>query len=351
MTPTILRSRSVAALAALLFFASACTKEKTPAAGGHSGSGMGEIPADATVATYTGGKVTGAELNAVVGAKVYELRQQAAEQKALEAAVKAEAKKQGITEEQYFKKEIDSKVPTPAEAEVNAFFENAKAQGQIPANVTLEQAHQQVVQEMTQQPRQDVAKAKFAELRKQYNIQLMLPEPVKPRISVEPKGPARGPADAKVTIVEFSDFQCPFCARAYDTVEQVMQAYPGKVRLVFRNFPLNFHPFAQKAAEASACADDQGKFWPYYETLFKNQQKLAVADLKDHAKSLGLDATKFAKCLDSGDKTKSVQVDQEAGTQATVNGTPAFFINGVMLSGALPLEEFKKVIDKELASK
>ena len=164
-------------------------------------------------------------------------------------------------------------------------------------------------------------------------------------------GMTRGPADAPVTIVEFSDFECPYCGAAHDTVEQVMSAYAGKVRLVYRQFPLSFHPHAAKAAEASLCAADQGKFWEYHDVLFKNQKKLEPTDLKAHATEVGLDAQKFGQCLDSGDKKKAVDTDQQAGLAAGVGGTPAFFINGIFLNGAQPIDEFKKVIDGELASK
>jgi protein-disulfide isomerase len=120
---------------------------------------------------------------------------------------------------------------------------------------------------------------------------------------------------------------------------------------VYRQFPLSFHPHAAKAAEASLCAADQGKFWEYHDVLFKNQKKLDPTDLKAHASEVGLDGQKFGQCLDSGDKKKSVDADQQAGLAAGVGGTPAFFINGIFLNGAQPIDEFKKVIDGELASK
>jgi protein-disulfide isomerase len=151
--------------------------------------------------------------------------------------------------------------------------------------------------------------------------------------------------------VEFSDFECPYCGSAHDTVEQVMNSYAGKVRLVYRQFPLSFHPHAAKAAEASLCAADQGKFWEYHDVLFKNQKKLEPTELKAHASEVGLDGQKFGQCLDSGDKKKAVDADQQAGLAAGVGGTPAFFINGIFLNGAQPIDEFKKVIDAELASK
>jgi protein-disulfide isomerase len=167
---------------------------------------------------------------------------------------------------------------------------------------------------------------------------------------VAAEGPARGPDNAPITIVEFSDFQCPYCSRASATVDEVLNAYPGKIRLVFRHYPLPFHAEAPKASEASMCANEQGKFWEYHDVLFKNQQQLAVADLKNHASAIGLDAAKFAECLDSGKNASVVEKDMEAGKKVGVNGTPAFFINGIMLSGAQPIEEFKAVIDSELKS-
>jgi len=167
-------------------------------------------------------------------------------------------------------------------------------------------------------------------------------------VKVDATGPARGPEGAKVTIVEFSDFECPFCARAEESVNQVMEKYAGKVRLVFRHFPLNFHPNAPKAAEASMCANDQGKFWEMHKTLFANNKALGVEDLKKHAATAGLDQAKFNECLDSGKMKGIVDADTKAGGEAGVSGTPAFFINGKLLSGAQPASEFEKIIDAEL---
>lgn len=161
--------------------------------------------------------------------------------------------------------------------------------------------------------------------------------------------PSIGPEDAPVTIVEFSDYQCPFCARAEPTIEQVLKEYEGKVRLVYRDFPLSFHQNAQKAAEATECADEQGKFWEYHDKLFENQDALDVNNLKQYAKDLGLDSSKFDNCLDSGKYTEEVQKDLADGQSLGVSGTPAFFINGRLVSGAQPFSAFKQVIDGELA--
>ena len=127
-----------------------------------------------------------------------------------------------------------------------------------------------------------------------------------------------------------------------------MEKYAGKVRLVFRHFPLSFHENAPKAAEAAMCADAQGKFWEMHKELFANQGALTVADLKKHAATIGLDQAKFDSCLDSGEKKAAVDADTKAGGEAGVSGTPAFFINGKLLSGAQPAAEFEKIIDAEL---
>lgn len=166
--------------------------------------------------------------------------------------------------------------------------------------------------------------------------------------------PAIGAKNAQVTIIEFSDFECPFCGRALPTVKQVLKDYEGKVRVVYRDFPLSFHPNAQKAAEAAECADDQGKFWEYHDKLFANQQALTVDNLKQYAKDLGLDAAKFNSCLDSGKYASEVQKDMAAGSAAGVSGTPTFFIgndeNGYqMIVGAQPYAVIKAAIDAELA--
>jgi predicted DsbA family dithiol-disulfide isomerase len=164
--------------------------------------------------------------------------------------------------------------------------------------------------------------------------------------------PVMGSADAPVTIVEFSEFQCPYCGNyARETFPQIEQQYieTGKVKYVFRNFPLSFHENAEKAAEAGVCAADQGKFWEYHETLFNNQDALAVDNLKQYAADLGLDTAKFDQCLDSGAMADKVQSDIDAGTGYGVSGTPAFFVNGIFVSGAMPLEVFQSIIDDELA--
>ena len=150
--------------------------------------------------------------------------------------------------------------------------------------------------------------------------------------------PSWGPVDAPVTIIEFSDYQCPYCKRFHDeTLPQIQAIYEGQVRFVYRDFPLtSIHPHAQKAAEASECADDQGRFWDYHDLLWTNQQDLDVASLKAYAGELGLDTATFDDCLESGKNAQEVQKDYSDGVSYGVQGTPSFFINDVKVQGAQP---------------
>ncbi len=297
--------------------------------------------ADAPVARFNGGVVTASELEAAI----YETKKQALEQIVMRKLVEAKAKAEGITPEALFKREVGDKIKAPTDAELKAFYEEQKAKQPLPP---FEQIKDQVAQYLSQNA-QRKAQADFLDkLRAEAKLEVLLSPP---RVTVAAEGPSKGSDKAPVTIVEFSDFECPYCVKAEETVKQVMKEYEGKVRLVYRDFPLPFHPNAQKAAEAAHCAGDQGKYWEMHEKLFANQQKLKVSDLKDHAKGVGLDPVKFEKCLESGEKATLVEKNKKAGAEVGVQGTPAFFVNGILLSGAQPFSEFKSVIDKELAKK
>jgi protein-disulfide isomerase len=160
--------------------------------------------------------------------------------------------------------------------------------------------------------------------------------------------PVKGPASAPITLVAWSDFQCPFCSRAVPTVRQLEQDYKGKIRIAFKQFPLPFHDKAHLAAEAALAAHAQGKFWEMHDKLFANQQALDRPSLEKYAQELGLDMTKFKAALDSGKFKDKVDAEDKEGAAFGVTGTPTFFINGTRLVGAQPIEAFKAAIDKEL---
>ncbi|WP_375772401.1 thioredoxin domain-containing protein [Archangium gephyra] len=364
----LMRSTStlLAALVAASLF-SGCNKENAPAAGATAttptapaASASGEPTPDTVVATYGDGqKITFGELNeqlqeplANLEKQKFQMRRQGLDNLVTRRLVEGEAKKRGVTVEQLFKAEVEDKVPQPTEEEMKQVFEANKER--MEKGATFEKKKAEIVDFLNGSRRQQRAGEFIESLRSNANIKVTLPEPPKPpvvRKTVAATGAAKGPENAPITIVEFSDFQCPYCSRANESVDQVMKAYPTQVRLVFRHFPLEIHAQAPKASEAALCAQDQGKFWEMHDKLFANQRALEIPQLKGYAKELGLDTAKFNKCLDDGAKASIVQADLADGQKAGVNGTPAFFINGILLSGAQPFEEFKSVIDAELQPK
>jgi protein-disulfide isomerase len=271
--------------------------------------------------------------------ELFELRSDALDRMLAEQLLANEAKRKGVTVEELMKQE-SAKAPAVTDEEVSAFFEQNKARV---GDKTLEQLATPIRNHLEHQKKQEAWTNYVNGLRDQAKVVIKLEEP---RVKVAASGPAQGPEGARVTIVEFSDFQCPYCRRAESTVKQVLDRYRDQVRFVYRHFPLEMHPRARPAAEAAACADQQGRFWDYHEKLFSGG--LEDADLQRYATELGLDTTAFQQCV-SQHKTKDVVIsDFEAGKAAGVSGTPAFFVNGIMISGARPADAFAKVIDREL---
>ncbi|MBI4044603.1 MAG: DsbA family protein [Candidatus Diapherotrites archaeon] len=166
---------------------------------------------------------------------------------------------------------------------------------------------------------------------------------------VDPTDPFKGPVDAKVTIVEFSDFQCPACGEAYKTLKALFPEYSDRIKFVYKDFPLTqIHPYAQKAAEAGQCALEQGKFWEMHDKMFENQTGLSVSNLKNYAAEIGLEAESFNSCLDSAKMAGRVSSDASLGLRIGVNGTPTFYINGTRYQN-MPIIQFRQAIDAELA--
>jgi len=350
-----MRNRSHACLAAALLLAACKTGTQAQQQGPLSVAAADKVAViDGQPVTYgdvekeQGGKLKQAEAKALT--ELYDVRRGAVDQYVTKRLLEDEAKAKGETLEQWFEKDVLAGVPSPTDDEMKKFYEQNKSQmgGQ-----TYDQIKPRIASYLKQQRGREQMTKIIDDLKAKHGVQITLAPPNLPRVEVAATGPARGPDNAPVTIVEFSDFQCPYCGREYPVVERLMKEYDGKVRLVFRHFPLNFHENAQKAAEAGACAAEQGadKFWKLHDRMFTNQQKLAVGDLKGYAKDVGLDSPKFDKCLESGEKRALVEADEKAGQEAGVTGTPAFFINGVFINGAVPYEQFKEAVDRELKRK
>jgi predicted DsbA family dithiol-disulfide isomerase len=305
----------------------------------------------ALVATAKGVAITEADLAAAVGSKLFSLETEAYNRKLqilddlIDTRLEAqEAVARKVSVDELLKAEVSDKTPPVSDADVNVTYERVKSR--LPAGKTEAELKTLIAAEMRQR-REEARRREFhGELREKAGIRVLL-EP--PRLTMAEGGyPSKGPEDAPVTMVEFSDFQCPYCGRVAPVLRQLEDKYGEKLRLVFRNYPLPMHPQAPKAAEAAACAGDQDKFWEMHDRLFAHQDKLQVADLKATAVDLGLDAKAFDECLDSGKREAVWKEDQKEGDGYGVSATPWFFINGRALSGAQPYENFARVIDDEL---
>ena len=314
-----------------------------------------ETTANEPLAEVNGEVITVENLDRALGAKlaqiqeqVYQLKRDELEELITQRLFTQEAAKRGISVSELLDVEITAKVTLVTETEIDAVFQENKTRLSGVDEVTAREQ----VRAGLQQHKLAAQRKQFADsLRSQSQVLVRLQPPPIVRVEVSIDGaPIRGTADAPVTVVEFSDFHCPFCKRVQPTLTQVLEKYPGKVRLLFRHLPLDaLHPQARSAAEASWCAQDQGKFWEYHDLLFANAPKAAQDDLKHYAEQIDLDMKTFESCLSQNAHRGSIQRDIDEVTKLGMSGTPAFFINGRPLSGAQPFEKFVQVIDEELA--
>ena len=279
-----------------------------------------------------------------LGLAIYQARRTAIDDLVADLLIDEAAKAKGVTRSALIEQEITAKIPPVAESDIVSFYEANRSRVQ---GATLDQVRQAIRSYLTQERMQTIRGQYLDTLRAKTPVRVAL-EPPRQQFTASAVSPARGPSGAPVEIVEFSDFQCPYCLRSHPTVTQVLNTYGDRVHFVYRHYPLPGHPAARPAAEASACAADQGKFWEFHDRLFADQSKLSDADLKKTAADLGMDAAKFNACVDSRKFKTMIDTDIAAGQDAGVDGTPAFFINGRLISGAQPFAEFKKIIDEEL---
>jgi protein-disulfide isomerase len=261
--------------------------------------------------------------------------------------VEQAAKAKNVAPAQFVDEEIARRVKPITDTEIAVFYGENRAQMQ---GRSLEEMSPLIRNYLVNQQRQAARAALVAELRKAGPALRVMIDAPRQQIDVAADDPSLGPANAPVTLVEFSDFQCPFCQRAAPTLKQIKAKYGDRVRIVWKDFPLTqIHPQAFDAAQAGNCAREQGKFWEYHDQLFANQSALQPDALKKYASAAGMNADAFGACLDSGKYRAKVQQALEAGNNVGVSSTPTTFINGRVVSGAQPLDAFTAVIDEELA--
>jgi protein-disulfide isomerase len=306
------------------------------------------------LATVDGRAITASEFEERLKPFVYKLRREIfdAQARAIDMRInqlllEAEAKKRNLTPENLFKAEVADKVHEPTDAEVTKFYEDNK--GRIQSDFASVRAD---IASLLKNQQISRLEGEFAQrLRAGAKLQIYLSEPEPPMQAISTDDdPSRGDRSAPVTVVVFTDFQCPSCAAMHPVVDETLKSYGNRVRLVVRDFPLEIHAQARKAAEAANAANAQGKFFEYIGVLFRNQSALDVASLKKYAADLGLDRAKFDAALDSGQYAAEVSSDMSDGEAYGVDATPTIFINGVRLRN-LTAEGIRTAIDRALASK
>jgi len=237
----------------------------------------------------------------------------------------------------------EAQATPPTEAQARAFYEREQAS----INAPFEAVAPAIYNLLARQSAEAANQALHARLRAKYRARV-LAEPL--RAAVAARGPSLGPASAPVTVVEFGDFECPFCARARAPLAELVAAFPNDVRLVFRQLPLTeIHPHAQQAAEAALCADEQGRFWEAYNAFYAAQDRLDPLTLRAAVVAAGADGRSYDECLASGRVRPRIEADVAAARELAVDGTPGLFINGRFLSGAQPIERLTALVGDELA--
>ena len=342
--------RSAVVLCAVLVVAG-CAETRPSAA-------QSPAPGDSAVlATVNGVAITEADVRARVGselarleAQVYDLKREQLDALIAERLLDAEATRRGVTREALEAEEVAASVTPVTEQELNEFITANQARIRGDAAALRPQ-----IRAFLEGRKADERRAAFVEsLRADARVEVALPTPTVFRATLDLEGaPIRGAEGAPVTIVEFSDFHCPFCRSVQPTLTELLKRYEGKVRLVYKHLPLDsLHPQARRVSQASWCAGKQGKFWEFHDAVYAS----GSSDASDPAMSaiasqVGLDGATFASCLAGSEGAAVVDRDVKQGEALGLTGTPGFFINGRELTGAQPLDAFVRVIEEELAAR
>ena len=348
------RSFLISASGLAIVFASACTNSTDAVASERTRANV-DSDSSTVLATIGSERITLADVRRTVGDELdqlssryeqerYKVTDAALQDIVRERVLRAEAKEQGKTVDEMLLSEAGA--IEPSDADVSAWYEANKARlgGQ-----SLDNLRSRIVDFLRSERRRAAALKVQDRYTKAGKLAINL-EPYRAALN-NAGAPAKGPATSSVTLVEFSDFQCPYCRGFIPTLKRIEKVYGDRVRIVYRQYPIpSLHPFAPKAAEASLCANEAGKFWEMHDLMFEEQNRLSVDDLKAKAIRLGINKSAFDSCLDSGRFTAKVADDVREGTRAGVTGTPALFVNGAVVEGgAVSFDAIARVLDTELA--
>jgi protein-disulfide isomerase len=336
--------RTTAALACVLLTCVAAAQDKAPS------------PAGPPLAVIDGQTIYEDQLPAKevtqlqrMMAQVYGVKLRALHETLDQRLIDAAAKKKGVNEDDLFKSEVLSKVSEPTDDQVKASYQSRQDLKNSSFDEVKDRVRQDLKKEAIQRQKSAYIQGLWQLAVNDGELSILL---APPRIEITPNASRmRGDPKAPITIVEFSDFSCPFCLKAEASISAVMAQYPGQVKLSYRDFPLReLHPNAETAAEAARCAGEQDKFWEYHDLLFANQKRQNSEGLMDDARALKLDEPKFAACLSSGRYKEQIDQDVQMGSRAGIEATPGFYINDTFVNGAQPPEVFERIIDQKLAA-
>lgn len=313
-----------------------------------AGAGSTLAQSDSTVVAEVGGvKVTLGDLNQEESPKLLSARYTyyQAQSKALDDLVdqkllELKAKSENLTVDQLIDRDIKSQVKDPTEDQMKVYYEG------LETDQTYEAVRDKILEKIRQLRTEKARTAYIKALRAQTSVHVMLESP-EANVDVA-DAPKLGPGSAQVTLVEFADYECPYCQRVAPDVKKLRQDFGDKIAFTYKDFPLPMHSRAEKAAEAARCASKQSKYWEFHDELFHSKE-LDVDQLKAQARALKLDPLQFDKCLDSGEEATAVERDRKEGERLGISGTPSFFINGHYLSGALDYAALRKVVEQQLA--
>jgi len=300
------------------------------------------------VAEIAGNKVTVEELEDKQAGKLLQAKYKyyLAERDALDQFIddqllEMQAKKESVTLDELFKRHVAVHVPEPTEDQLRFYYEG------VQTDESYESARSHIIETVHQLRTKKARDAYVAELRAQYGVVIELSQPVA-HVEIE-NAPRLGSENAPIQIIEFADYECPFCQKVNEDLARLREQFPNQVSLVYKDFPLPMHPLAARAAEAARCAGAQGKFWEFHDSLFQSK-RLQKSDLKDQARTLKLDGARFDQCLESGEQIAVVKKDAQEAQRLGLQGTPSFFINGHFMSGSIGFMKLREAVMQELGA-